>query len=102
MYVNIHVYIHIYIHIYIYVYIHIYIYICIFIYIHIYLSRQFGLDLNVTQMGDYMHSQNGGTGSTGGANDRRRNPDEVTFQIPRTSVGGIIGMCMYKCIHIYV
>jgi len=57
-----------------------------------YLSRQFGLDLNVTQMGDYMQgqSQNGGTGSNIGVNDRR-NPDEVTFQIPRNSVGGIIG-----------
>jgi polyribonucleotide nucleotidyltransferase len=49
----------------------------------------------VTQLGsgEYHHSSQvlGTPVSAGGVQERRSSPDEVTFQIPRHSVGGIIG-----------
>lgn len=58
------------------------------------LLSQFGLDLFVTQLGsgDYHHSsQVQGAPAPAIIPERRSSPDEVTFQIPRHSVGGIIG-----------
>ena len=59
------------------------------------LRIQFGLDLVVTQLGnsDYHHSSPaiGASASTAAVQERRSSPDEVTFQIPKHSVGGIIG-----------
>ena len=58
-------------------------------------SLQFGLDLVVTQLGgsDYHHTSPslGAAAAAPVVQERRSSPDEVTFQIPRHSVGGIIG-----------
>lgn len=82
-----------------------------------YLSRQFGLDLSISREGSSssggqgqshggnqqsqgytihsstpQHSGGGSNSSPGsGGGSRERSPDDVTFTIPRGSVGGIIG-----------
>jgi polyribonucleotide nucleotidyltransferase len=58
---------------------------------------QFGLDIIVQHLGSDNHYSHG-HGVGGGlmdkaqvAQERRSSPDELTFQIPRANVGGIIG-----------